>query len=366
MSTAIQNRSRGVSVKRPSRSSAAAKATEWTSTSSPPPNASVVSAKTRSRSSSERTSHAVTSFVSTVAARSRTFFSMRSPWYVNASCAPSDASRSAIAQAIDRLLATPSTSACLPSNRPGIAAILTPTGLPSRQMRVFSHDLHTYPLPDGHRFPLDKYRLVRESAEHLEGVQLTAAEAASWEQLRRTHTGDWLARVREGRIERREQLALGLPWSPELVERSRRSTGATVMAARAALEEGVAANLGGGTHHAFAHAGRGFCVFNDVVTAIRALRVAGRMRRVLVVDLPQALRRARPELCFVLAGADPYEGDRLGRLALTKHGLRERDVLVRDALALAGVPICLTLAGGYAEDIRDTVEINVNTLRVFA
>ena len=292
-------------------------------------------------------------------------------------------------------------------------------------MRVFSHDLHTYPLPDGHRFPLDKYRLVRESAEHLEGVQLTAAEAASWEQLRRTHTGDWLARVREGRIERREQLALGLPWSPELVERSRRSTGATVMAARAALEEGVAANLGGGTHHAFAHAGRGFCVFNDVVTAIRALRVAGRMRRVLVVDvdvhqgdgthsllagdtdaftlsvngwrnypfrrvpgdldvdlpdgtgderyldelgaaLPQALRRARPELCFVLAGADPYEGDRLGRLALTKHGLRERDVLVRDALAQAGVPICLTLAGGYAEDIRDTVEINVNTLRVFA
>jgi acetoin utilization deacetylase AcuC-like enzyme len=292
-------------------------------------------------------------------------------------------------------------------------------------MRVYAHDLVTYPLPDGHRFPLEKYRLVREEAEQLDGVDVVNAEVATWEQLRRTHSDDWLARIREGRIERREELALGLPWSPELVERSRRSTGATVMAAHAALDDGVAANLGGGTHHAFAHAGRGFCVFNDVVTAIRDLRAGGTVRRVLVVDvdvhqgdgthsllaadadaftlsvngwrnypfrrvpgdldvdlpdgtgderyfgelavaLPQALRRARPELCFVLAGADPYEGDRLGRLALTKRGLRDREVLLRDALAQAGVPVCLTLAGGYAEDIRDTVEINVNTLRVFA
>ena len=292
-------------------------------------------------------------------------------------------------------------------------------------MRVYAHDLVTYPLPDGHRFPLEKYRLVREEAEQLDGVDVVNAEAATWKQLRRTHSDDWLARIREGRIERREELALGLPWSPELVERSRRSTGATVMAARAALDDGVAANLGGGTHHAFARAGRGFCVFNDVVTAIRDLRAGGTVRRVLVVDvdvhqgdgthsllaadadaftlsvngwrnypfrrvpgdldvdlpdgtgderyleelavaLQQALRRARPELCFVLAGADPYEGDRLGRLALTKRGLRDREVLLRDALAQAGVPVCLTLAGGYAEDIRDTVEINVNTLRVFA
>ena len=292
-------------------------------------------------------------------------------------------------------------------------------------MRVYAHDLFTYPLPEGHRFPLDKYRLVRESAERLDGVDVANTDAATWDQLRRTHSDDWLERVRDGRIERREELALGLPWSPELVERSRRSTGATLMAARSALDDGVAANLGGGTHHAFAHAGRGFCVFNDVVTAIRELRAAGIVRRVLVVDvdvhqgdgthslladdadaftlsvngwrnypfrrvpgdldvdlpdgtgderyleelraaLTQALRRARPALCFVLAGADPYEGDRLGRLALTKNGLRERDVLLRDALAQAGVPVCVTLAGGYAEDIRDTVEINVNTLRVFA
>jgi acetoin utilization deacetylase AcuC-like enzyme len=292
-------------------------------------------------------------------------------------------------------------------------------------MRAFAHDVFTYPLPDGHRFPLAKYRLVRQGAEALDGVQVSEADAATWEQLGRTHSDDWVERVREGRLERREELALGLPWSERLVERSRRATGATLQAARAALADGVAMNLGGGTHHAFAHVGRGFCVFNDVVTAIRDLRADGRVRRVLVVDvdvhqgdgthallagdadaftlslngfrnypfrrvpgdlevelpdgtddarylaelervLPEALRRARPELAFVLAGADPYEGDRLGRLALTKRGLLERDAFVRDSLATAGVPTCVTLAGGYAEDIRDTVEINLGTVRTFS
>ena len=291
-------------------------------------------------------------------------------------------------------------------------------------MRAFAHDVYTYPLPEGHRFPLDKYRMVREEAERLGALDVHDADAAQWDDLRRTHSDDWVERVRRGGLERREQLALGLPWSAELVERARRATGATVLAARAALADGIAANLGGGTHHAFADVGRGFCVFNDVVTAVRVLRSEGRVGRVLVVDvdvhqgdgthallagdaasftlsvngfrnypfrrvpgdvdvdlpdgtgddaylealeraLPDALRRARPELCFVLAGADPFEGDRLGRLALTKEGLGERDTLIRDTVTAAGVPICLTLAGGYAEDIRDTVDINVNTLRVF-
>jgi acetoin utilization deacetylase AcuC-like enzyme len=291
-------------------------------------------------------------------------------------------------------------------------------------MRAFAHDVYTYPLPEGHRFPLGKYRMVREEAERLDGVDVHDADAAGWDDLRRTHSADWVERVRDGSLERREQLALGLPWSSELVERARRATGATILAARAALADGIAANLGGGTHHAFADVGRGFCVFNDVVTAIRVLRAEGLVGRVLVVDvdvhqgdgthallagdatsftlsvngfrnypfrrvpgdvdvdlpdgtrdapylaaleevLPDALRRARPELCFVLAGADPFEGDRLGRLALTKEGLLARDTFVRNMLDAAGVPICLTLAGGYAEDIRDTVDINVNTLRVF-
>jgi acetoin utilization deacetylase AcuC-like enzyme len=290
---------------------------------------------------------------------------------------------------------------------------------------AFAHDGFTYPLPAGHRFPLEKYRLVREAACGLEAVEVSGAPAVGWDELARAHTSSYLGRFRAGSLTRRELLALGLPWSPALVERARRSVGATLAAAEAALRQGAALNLGGGTHHAFADAGRGFCVFNDVVVASRSLRGAGRVRRVLVIDLdvhqgdgthallagdadaftlsvngfrnypfrrvpgdleldlpdgtgderylselelllPQALRRARPELAFYLAGADPFAGDRLGRLALSKAGLRSRDELVRASLGAAGVPVCVTLAGGYAEDIRDTVEINVQTVTTFS
>ena len=292
-------------------------------------------------------------------------------------------------------------------------------------MRAFAHDVYTYPLPPGHRFPLAKYRLVRERAETVDGIEVEDSRAAADDELRLAHDDSYLERVQHGTLARREVLALGLPWSPELVERAGRSVGATLMAAEAALADGVGANLGGGTHHAFADGGRGFCVFNDVVVAVRALRRSGRVERVLVIDLdvhqgdgthaafmddpdaftfsvngfrnypfrrvpgdleldlpddtgderyldglarllPQALARSRPDVCFYLAGADPYEGDRLGRLGLTKAGLAARDGVVRAALARAGVPVCVTLAGGYADPIADTVEINLATLRAFA
>jgi acetoin utilization deacetylase AcuC-like enzyme len=292
-------------------------------------------------------------------------------------------------------------------------------------VRAFAHDVYTYPLPPGHRFPLAKYRLVRELAEASDGIEVEDSRAATDDELRLGHDDAYLERVRDGALARREVLALGLPWSPELVVRAGRSVGATLMAAEAALADGVGANLGGGTHHAFADGGRGFCVFNDVVVAVRALRRAGRVERVLVVDLdvhqgdgthaafmddpdaftfsvngyrnypfrrvpgdleldlpddtgderyldglarllPQALARSRPDVCFYLGGADPYEGDRLGRLGLTKAGLAARDGVVRTALARAGVPVCVTLAGGYADPIADTVEINLATLRAFA
>ena len=289
-------------------------------------------------------------------------------------------------------------------------------------MKAFAHDVYEYPLPPGHRFPLGKYRGVREGAERARAVEVRDAPRATWRELAAAHTEEYLGRVWAGALDRREQLALGLPWSEPLVERARRSVGATIAAAGAALADGVAANVGGGTHHAFAGAGRGFCLFNDVVVARRAHRAVA--PRVLVVDLdvhqgdgthallledtdaftfsvngfrnypfrrvpgdleldlldgtgddrylaalarllPQALARARPDLCFYLAGADPYEGDRLGRLSLSRSGLAERDRLVRDRLSAAGVPVCLTLAGGYAEPIEDTVAINVETIRIF-
>ena len=290
-------------------------------------------------------------------------------------------------------------------------------------MRAFAHDVYTYPLPPGHRFPLPKYRLVRQAVDALQTVEVEPARRASWEELHEAHDEPYLARVRKGELSRREELALGLPWSEALVERARRATGATIQAAQAALEDGVAANLGGGTHHAARDSGRGYCVFNDVVVARRAL--GDRAARILVVDLdvhqgdgthallmddpkafsfgingfrnypfrrvpgdleldlpdrtrddpyldglarllPQALARSGPDLCFYLAGADPFEGDRLGRLALTKEGLAERDRLVRDTLRAAGVPVCVTLAGGYAEPIEHTVEINRRTIEVFS
>ena len=299
--------------------------------------------------------------------------------------------------------------------------------LSHKVVRAFAHDAVTYPLPHGHRFPLAKYRLVREAVERLPQVRVEPARPATDEELGRAHTADWIRRVGAGELTRRETLALGLPWSPELVERARHSTGATLRAADAALADGVGINLGGGTHHAFADSGRGYCVFNDVVATIRSLRAHGLADRFLVVDLDvhqgdgthslvageldprtlalsvngganypfrrvpgdleldlpdgtgddrylagfepllaEGVERADAELCFVLAGADPFVGDRLGRLALTKDGLAERDRLTRDTLRAAGVPVCVTLAGGYADPIEDTVEINVETVRTFS
>jgi acetoin utilization deacetylase AcuC-like enzyme len=251
------------------------------------------------------------------------------------------------------------------------------------------------------------------------------ARAATRAELLLAHTHDWVRRARSGELTGVELRELGLPWSRALYERGRRSVGATLEAAEAALADGSGANLGGGTHHAFPAVGRGFCVFNDVVVALRSLRERGLVRRVLVVDLdvhqgdgtnaalaaddeaftcalnglgnypfdrvpsdlerdlpsgtgdegyldalaallPEAIARARAELCFYLAGADPFEGDRLGRLALTHAGLATRDRLVRCSLMRAGLPVCVTLAGGYASRIEDTVAINLATLRAFA
>jgi len=246
---------------------------------------------------------------------------------------------------------------------------------------------------------------------------------APLEDVRRVHDGDYLERLLRGTMPAAEQRVLGFPWSEGLVERSFRASGGTLEAAEHALDAGIAMNLAGGTHHAFATHGEGFCVLNDVAIAVRALRARGRARRFAVVDLdvhqgngthallagdddaytfsmhgrrnypfrkvagrrdveledgtgdteylerladalPAVLAEARADLVFYLAGADPHEGDALGRLRLTFDGLMRRDALVLEAARTVGVPVAIAIAGGYGRDIGDTVRVHANTARV--
>ena len=301
-------------------------------------------------------------------------------------------------------------------------------------MKAYYTDRFVLPLPDGHRFPMAKYRRVRERCLD-EGIlsydELVQPAAATWSDLSLVHDRSYLARVRGGALTPSEQREIGFPWSLEMVERSRRSVGATLAAAREALQErssegwGIAVNLAGGTHHAYGDRGGGFCVFNDVAVAVRVLQRERAIQRVAVIDcdvhqgngtaaifatdpavltfsmhgarnypfhrerstidvelpdrtgddqflrvldenLPKIFEGFRPDLVFYLAGADPFENDRLGRLGLTKDGLLRRDERVLKASVRAGVPVVVTMAGGYAVDTEDTVEIHVNTVRLAA
>ncbi len=283
-----------------------------------------------------------------------------------------------------------------------------------------------YPLPPGHRFPVAKYTLLRDrvvSEQLVAAPQLLAPEAADDDALRRVHDPAYLQALREGTLDAGAVRRLGFPWSPELVERAARAVGGTIAAARHALTHGIAMNLAGGTHHAFAGHGEGFCVFNDVAVAVRALRHERLAQRIAVIDLdvhqgngthaifagdgdtytfsmhgaknfpfrkvagtldielpdrtadeaylgllaealPDVLRAARADLVFFLAGADPHEGDALGRLALTFAGLRRRDRLVIESCRDVGLPIAIVIAGGYGRKIDDTVAIHLGTVAI--
>jgi acetoin utilization deacetylase AcuC-like enzyme len=243
------------------------------------------------------------------------------------------------------------------------------------------------------------------------------------EELARVHTREYIDRLTRGALSDAELRLLGFPWSQALVERSYRAVGGTLSAARSALREGVSMNLAGGTHHAFADRGEGFCVFNDVAIAVRALRAEGRIRRAAIIDLdvhqgngthaifagdadtftfsmhggrnypfhkvpgtldielpdgtgdadylarltdvlPRVQNESTPDLVVYLAGADPHERDRLGRLKLTFEGLERRDAMVIEACREVGVPVAITIAGGYGIDVRETVAIHVTTARI--
>jgi acetoin utilization deacetylase AcuC-like enzyme len=293
-------------------------------------------------------------------------------------------------------------------------------------LSLWSSAKYVFPLPDGHRFPVSKYALLRERVI-AEGIVSASdvhdPDAASDDDLLLVHTPEYVRRFTNGELTPAEERRLGFPWSPALVERSRRAVGGTLAATSHALNAGVAMNLAGGTHHAFADHGEGFCVYKDVAVSIRRLQRDGRIRRAAVIDLdvhqgngthaifagdenvftfsmhggrnypfhkvpgrldielldrcgdadylgalhealPQVLRDASPDLAIYIAGADPHEGDALGRLSLTFDGLIQRDAFVLAQCREVGIPVAITIGGGYGRDINDTVSVHVNTVRV--
>jgi acetoin utilization deacetylase AcuC-like enzyme len=282
------------------------------------------------------------------------------------------------------------------------------------------------PLPDGHAFPMRKYRRLYERVSENAaawGIDLVEPAAASDDDLLRVHCPDYVGRMSEGRAGAEDMRRIGFPWSASMVERSRRSSGGTMTALRCAVEgEGIAVNLAGGTHHAAYDRGGGYCVFNDAVVAARHVQKLGIAQRLLIVDLdvhhgngtaelcadddsiftfsmhaeknypaikpasdldvalangtgdadyldslarhlPLAFERARADAVIYLAGADPFAGDRLGYLALSKPGLAERDCQVIEACGRHDLPLAITMAGGYAADVEDIVDIHLETVR---
>ncbi|GAC1346970.1 MAG: histone deacetylase [Myxococcales bacterium] len=292
-------------------------------------------------------------------------------------------------------------------------------------MRVFHCDRYAVPLPPGHRFPMPKYQLLRAlllSEGTLRADELNEAPLAAPEELSLAHTPAYLDSMERGTLTAAEVRKLGFPWSERLVLRSRASVGGTLAAARAALADGIAGNLAGGTHHAFAGHGEGYCVFNDHAVTARVLQREGRIARALVVDLdvhqgngtasifsgddsvftfsmhgeknfpfhkerssrdvelrdgcedkeylellerhlPLVLEAADADLLLYQGGVDPLAEDALGRLQLTHAGLRARDRAVLEAAWARDLPIVLTLGGGYARPISLSVEAHAGTWR---
>ena len=301
-------------------------------------------------------------------------------------------------------------------------------------MQAFYADHFVLPLPDGHRFPMAKYEMLRDQiTAHLPSVRLQQAEPADDAALALVHDPAYIDAVRHGTLSAAQQREIGFPWSPGMNERARRSVGATVQACRVALSgEGVAANLAGGTHHAYADKGSGFCVFNDAAVAARLMQIerlrAGidppsRPLQVAIIDLDvhqgngsarifqndpsvftlslhgarnfpfrkepsdcdidlpdgctdapylaaleqrltEVEPRCEPGLVIYLAGADPHEGDRLGRLRLSDAGMAARDQRVFDWAWQRQLPVAMAMAGGYGHDIQTTVRVQLNTYRI--
>jgi acetoin utilization deacetylase AcuC-like enzyme len=295
-------------------------------------------------------------------------------------------------------------------------------------LKIFYTDSFAISLPENHSFPIAKYSLLRKQiadSSLFSPQDLCISRRATDAEITRAHDPDYLHRLYYGELTDKEVRRIGLPWSPELVERARRSAGATIEACFAALNDRVAVHLGGGTHHAFSDRGQGYCVLNDSVIAARALQAKTHIKQVLILDcdvhqgngtaailqkdaavftfsihgknnfpyrkeksdldiaLPDdsddqvyldslqkgikaSLKKAHAEAVIYLAGADPYKHDRFGRLDLSKDGLADRDRMVLQHCHDTGMPVAITMAGGYAPNIQDTVDIHFNTIRIAA
>ncbi len=292
-------------------------------------------------------------------------------------------------------------------------------------MRASFSPGYSIPLPQGHRFPMPKFRLLFELLVKeglLDRQDVFEPTEAAWDELGLVHTDVYLRDLRDGTLDRKAERRMGLPWSPALVRRSRLAVAGTIAAGAMALEDGIAANLAGGTHHAFPGHGEGFCVLNDIAVAIRVLRRGGKLRHALVVDLdvhqgngtaaifaedpetytfsmhgernfpfvkersdrdvalpdgigdaeylralachlPEVLDAAGPDLVFYLAGVDPVDGDRFGRLGLTRAGLALRERSVLDTLRRRGTPVAVLMSGGYAETPGQTADLHAEVHR---
>jgi len=289
-------------------------------------------------------------------------------------------------------------------------------------LKAFYTDHYVLPLPPGHRFPMEKYSQLRDLVSNLDGVELVEAPAVSDTQILYAHDPSYLIKILSGELSAQEQQAIGFPWSEKMVERSRRSAGATLAAAKAALSDGLAANLAGGTHHAYRDRGSGFCVFNDSAITAKALQKEIHQKlKIAIVDLDvhqgngtasilqndksiftlsmhgennfpftkeqsdldiglpngcedddylkalnqglESLDTFKPDFIIYLAGADPHEGDRLGKLNISKVGMRQRDERVFQYGEDRQIPIAFSMAGGYGREIHSTVNIHFQTIQ---
>ncbi|MCC6549259.1 MAG: histone deacetylase [Ignavibacteriaceae bacterium] len=292
-------------------------------------------------------------------------------------------------------------------------------------MKIFYSDHYTIPLPEGHRFPMEKYRLLREGLVS-EGVllrsELEQTRLATQDEVASVHSNDYIEAVLNGTLSPQEVRKIGFPWSPALAERSLATVGGAISAAFEALENGISGNLAGGTHHAFRDSGEGFCVFNDQAVVAQVLRDQNLVKKVLIIDLDvhqgngtssifagrndvfvfsmhgeknypfrkvdshldiplpdhtndeeylllldrylPYLFDQKPDIVLYQAGTDPLKEDLLGRLNLTFEGLMERDRMVLSKCYDSGVPVALAMGGGYAVPIELTIKAHINTYRV--